>query len=163
MINTTLSLKSVITDLLKDLFGDHNLFIDLQETRKEFKGDLTLVIFPFLKVSKLSPEATGDLIGSNLLERSLEVKNYNVVKGFLNLTLTDQVITTLFDEIKRTNNFGLKDLDPLLPFAMIEYSSPNTNKPLHLGHIRNNLLGDSISRIVKASGRNVIQVQIIND
>lgn len=163
MINTTLSLKSVITDLLKDLFGDHNLFIDLQETRKEFKGDLTLVIFPFLKVSKLSPEATGDLIGSNLLKRSLEVKNYNVVKGFLNLTLTDQVITTLFDEIKRTNNFGLKDLDPLLPSAMIEYSSPNTNKPLHLGHIRNNLLGDSISRIVKASGRNVIQVQIIND
>ena len=163
MINTTLSLKSVITDLLKDLFGDHNLFIDLQETRKEFKGDLTLVIFPFLKVSKLSPEATGDLIGSNLLKKSLEVKNYNVVKGFLNLTLTDQVITTLFDEIKRTNNFGLKDLDPLLPSAMIEYSSPNTNKPLHLGHIRNNLLGDSISRIVKASGRNVIQVQIIND
>ena len=163
MINTTLSLKLVITDLLKDLFGDHNLFIDLQETRKEFKGDLTLVIFPFLKVSKLSPEATGDLIGSNLLKRSLEVKNYNVVKGFLNLTLTDQVITTLFDEIKRTNNFGLKDLDPLLPSAMIEYSSPNTNKPLHLGHIRNNLLGDSISRIVKASGRNVIQVQIIND
>ena len=163
MIKTTLSLKSVITDLLKDLFGDHNLFIDLQETRKEFKGDLTLVIFPFLKVSKLSPEATGDLIGSNLLKRSLEVKNYNVVKGFLNLTLTDQVITTLFDEIKRTNNFGLKDLDPLLPSAMIEYSSPNTNKPLHLGHIRNNLLGDSISRIVKASGRNVIQVQIIND
>ena len=105
MINTTLSLKLVITDLLKDLFGDHNLFIDLQETRKEFKGDLTLVIFPFLKVSKLSPEATGDLIGSNLLKRSLEVKNYNVVKGFLNLTLTDQVITTLFDEIKRTNNF----------------------------------------------------------
>lgn len=163
MINTTLSLKSVITDLLKDLFGDHNLFIDLQETRKEFKGDLTLVIFPFLKVSKLSPEATGDLIGSNLLKKSLEVKNYNVVKGFLNLTLTDQVITTLFDEIKRTNNFGLKDLDPLLPSAMIEYSSPNTNKPLHLGHIRNNLLGDSISRITKASGRNVIQVQIIND
>ena len=163
MINTTLSLKSVITDLLKDLFGDHNLLIDLQETRKEFKGDLTLVIFPFLKVSKLSPEATGDLIGSNLLKKSLEVKNYNVVKGFLNLTLTDQVITTLFDEIKRTNNFGLKDLDPLLPSAMIEYSSPNTNKPLHLGHIRNNLLGDSISRIVKASGRNVIQVQIIND
>ena len=163
MINTTLSLKSVITDLLKDLFGDHNLFIDLQETRKEFKGDLTLVIFPFLKVSKLSPEATGDLIGSNLLKKSLEVKNYNVVKGFLNLTLTDQVITTAFDEIKRTNNFGLKDLDPLLPSAMIEYSSPNTNKPLHLGHIRNNLLGDSISRIVKASGRNVIQVQIIND
>ena len=163
MIDTTLTLKSVVIDLLKDLFGDHNLFIDLQETRKEFKGDLTLVIFPFLKVSKLSPEATGDLIGSNLLKRSLEVKNYNVVKGFLNLTLTDQVITTLFDEIKRTNNFGLKDLDPLLPSAMIEYSSPNTNKPLHLGHIRNNLLGDSISRIVKASGRNVIQVQIIND
>ena len=160
---TTILLKSIISALLKELFGDHDILIDLQETRKEFKGNVTLVVFPFLKISKLSPEATGDLIGSRLLERSEEVKTYNVVRGFLNLTLTDQVITKIFDEIKRTNDFGLKKLDSSLPSAMIEYSSPNTNKPLHLGHIRNNLLGDSISRIVKSSGRNVIQVQIIND
>mgnify|MGYP001393763534 CR=1 FL=1 len=163
MIDTTLSLKSVISALLKELFGDHDLFVDLQETRKEFEGDITLVVFPFLKVSKLSPEATGNLIGSNLLERSREVKNYNVVKGFLNLTLTDEVIAKIFEKIKRTNEFGSKKSNSSLPSAMIEYSSPNTNKPLHLGHMRNILLGDSISRILKASGRNVIQVQIIND
>jgi arginyl-tRNA synthetase len=135
--------------------------INLQETRKEFEGQLTIVTFPFTKFSKKSPEQTGNEIGNYLLNELKEVSGFNVIKGFLNLSLTDAYwIDKLYNEILQ-NNFAV--FEPIGDTVMIEYSSPNTNKPLHLGHVRNNLLGYSVAEILSAAGYSVIKTNLVND
>lgn len=137
--------------------------IDFQETRKEFEGDVTLVVFPYTRVSKKNPEQTAEDIGIFLLEKTSLVSAFQVVKGFLNLSINSAFWLREFEGILANPNFGYQTpKDDELAF-MVEYSSPNTNKPLHLGHVRNNLLGYSISKIYEAVGRKVIKVQIIND
>ena len=137
--------------------------IQIQKTRKDFEGDITLVCFPLARYSKKSPEATAEIIGKHLVENCDEVDNFNVVKGFLNLNIATSFWFKKFKEIAKTTDFGIVSPKPSSPKIMIEYSSPNTNKPLHLGHIRNNLLGSSVSKILKAAGNNVIQVNLVND
>ena len=133
----------------------------VQVTRKEFEGDYTLVVFPLLKISKQSPEATGKAIGEWLKENADEIADYNVVKGFLNLTFSDSFWNGLFAAISSSEDYG--QLPPTGKTIMVEFSSPNTNKPLHLGHIRNNLLGWSVSRLLEANGHNVMKVNLVND
>ncbi len=136
--------------------------ISLQKTRKEFEGDFTLIVFPFTKILKAGPEQSGELIGHHLLNAVDEITSYNVVKGFLNLVLDSSVWLKRFEEIQQEEQFGF--LPPKSKGRrMVEYSSPNTNKPLHLGHLRNNFLGYSVSQILEANGHEVIKVQIIND
>lgn len=136
--------------------------IQIQKTRKEFEGDLTIVTFPFVKVSKKSPEATGQEIGKYLQEHNGLITGFNVIKGFLNLHIRKAYWLQLFNEIRKTDDFG-NNPDGNGAIMMVEYSSPNTNKPLHLGHIRNNLLGYSIARIQKANGWKVVKTNIVND
>ncbi|MGM9832364.1 MAG: arginine--tRNA ligase [Candidatus Limisoma sp.] len=134
-----------------------------QTTKKEFEGNLTVVVFPFLRASKKSPEATATEIGDYLVEHCEAVKTYNVVKGFLNITIEPKFWLTVFAHLDMMKEYGFKEETPESPLVMIEYSSPNTNKPLHLGHIRNNLLGFSLSRILKANGNKVVKTNIVND
>ncbi|MGM9841873.1 MAG: arginine--tRNA ligase [Candidatus Limisoma sp.] len=134
-----------------------------QTTKKEFEGNLTVVVFPFLRASKKSPEATATEIGDYLVEHCEAVKTYNVVKGFLNITIEPKFWLTVFAHLDLMKEYGFKDETDESPLVMIEYSSPNTNKPLHLGHIRNNLLGFSLSRILKANGNKVVKTNIVND
>ena len=134
-----------------------------QTTKKEFEGNLTVVVFPFLRASKKSPEATATEIGDYLVEHCEAVKTYNVVKGFLNITIEPKFWLTVFAHLDLMKDYGFKSETPDSPLVMIEYSSPNTNKPLHLGHIRNNLLGFSLSRILKANGNKVVKTNIVND
>ena len=134
-----------------------------QTTKKEFEGNLTIVVFPFLRASKKSPEATATEIGDYLVEHCEAVKTYNVVKGFLNITIEPKFWLTVFAHLDLMKEYGFKEETPESPLVMIEYSSPNTNKPLHLGHIRNNLLGFSLSRILKANGNKVVKTNIVND
>ena len=136
---------------------------EFQNTRKEFKGNVTLLVFPILKYLKIDVEKLAKLIGEYLLKNNQNVEGFNVVKGFLNLSLSDTFFFDCFSAIYRDKNFGHKILDKNSPKMMVEFSSPNTNKPLHLGHIRNNLLGYSISKILEADGKKVIKTQIIND
>ncbi len=135
--------------------------LQVQVTRKEFEGDYTLVVFPLLKISKQSPENTGNAIGEWLKENTKEISNYNTVKGFLNLSFSTVYWNNLFAEIASKEDYG--QLEPTGKTIMVEYSSPNTNKPLHLGHIRNNLLGYSVARLFEANGHNVIKVNLVND
>lgn len=135
--------------------------LQVQVTRKEFEGDYTLVVFPLLKVSKAAPEATGNAIGEYLKENYTEISGYNVVKGFLNISFSTVFWNSLFAEIAATEDFG--QLEPTGKTVMVEFSSPNTNKPLHLGHIRNNLLGWSVSRLLEANGHRVLKVNLVND
>ena len=135
--------------------------IQVQVTRKEFEGDYTLVVFPLLRISHSSPDATGKAIGDWLISNVPEISGFNVVKGFLNISLSQLWWNELFSEIASDPDFGV--LPPTGRNIMVEFSSPNTNKPLHLGHIRNNLLGDSVSRLLKASGNNVIKATLVND
>ncbi|MTI40501.1 arginine--tRNA ligase [Fulvivirga lutimaris] len=135
--------------------------IALQPTRKEFEGSHTFVCFPYARLSKKNPEETGKLLGTHLVENSEVVEDFNVVKGFLNLVLTDATWVGAFKDIFNAENFGFQPANG--KEVMIEYSSPNTNKPLHLGHLRNNFLGWSVAEILKANGYNVHKVQIIND
>ncbi|MBE7176854.1 MAG: arginine--tRNA ligase [Mucilaginibacter polytrichastri] len=134
--------------------------LTLQETRKEFEGQVTLVVFPLTRLSKKSPEQTATDIGNWLLEQQVEVAAFNVVKGFLNLSLTDAYWIARFYEEKKTGEKGLPRTGRKV---MVEYSSPNTNKPLHLGHIRNNLLGFSVAKIMEAAGSEVIKANLVND
>ncbi len=150
---------------LKELYNfeaSDNL-IQLQNTRKEFDGDITLVVFPFLKYSKKSPEETGEEIGRFVSERVAEVDSFNVIKGFLNFEIGIGYWLDNLKKIWRNSDFGLLKATESSPLVMVEYSSPNTNKPLHLGHIRNNLLGFSISEILKANGYKVVKTNIVND
>lgn len=133
----------------------------VQVTRKEFEGDYTLVVFPLLKVSHLSPEATGNAIGEWLKANTGDIAGYNTVKGFLNLSFSNRYWNGLFSSIASARDFG--QLPPTGKTIMVEFSSPNTNKPLHLGHIRNNLLGWSVSRLLEANGHRVLKVNLVND
>lgn len=137
--------------------------VDFQETRKEFAGQYTLVVFPFVRFSKKGPEDTAAEIGSLLAESLPEVKGFNVVKGFLNIEIGNAYWTTLFNTAMLGGQYGVVPVTENSEMVMVEYSSPNTNKPLHLGHIRNNLLGYSVSKIKEAAGKKVVKVQIIND
>nr|WP_199003223.1 arginine--tRNA ligase [Flavobacterium sp. ASV13] len=137
--------------------------IEFQTTRKEFEGDITMVIFPLLKVIKSNPVELGNKIGDYLTENVSEVARFNVVSGFLNIVIADSYYLNFFNEIKDNTQFGYVTPNLADKAIMVEYSSPNTNKPLHLGHVRNNLLGYSVAEIIKASGKKVYKTQIIND
>lgn len=137
--------------------------VQLQKTKKEFEGHLTLVVFPFLSISKKSPEQTAREIGEYLLLQEPAVAGFNVIKGFLNLKVASAAWLALLNEICRTPHYGASPVTEQSPLAMIEYSSPNTNKPLHLGHVRNNLLGFSLARILEANGYRVVKTNIVND
>ena len=136
--------------------------VEFQPTRKEFEGDITVVVFPILKYVKGNPVQIGEAIGSYLQEQVGEVSAFNVIKGFLNIVIADSFYLDFFNAIKDTTSYGLI-AEGAKEAVMVEYSSPNTNKPLHLGHIRNNLLGYSVAEILKASGRKVYKTQIVND
>jgi arginyl-tRNA synthetase len=153
---------SAVSTVLNDLYGWDGP-VELQPTRKDFEGDATLVVFPFLKLSRKSPVDTAREIGEALQAASPLVSSFNAVQGFLNIVLSSDQIQTRFDAIRSADAWGTTPVDPNAPAAMVEFSSPNTNKPLHLGHVRNILLGHSVSRILEASGRKVVQVQIVND
>lgn len=137
--------------------------VQLQNTRKEFEGDITLVVFPFVRMSKKSPEQTAAEIGDYLQQNVAEVYKYNVVKGFLNLVISPEYWISVLNTISSAANYGITGQTEASKLVMIEYSSPNTNKPLHLGHIRNNLLGFSLSEILKANGKKVVKTNIVND
>ena len=137
--------------------------VEFQTTRKEFEGDITMVIFPLLKVIKSNPVELGNKIGNYLVENLDEVSRFNVVSGFLNIVISDTYYLNFFDGIKDDAKYGFVTPNPDDRAIMVEYSSPNTNKPLHLGHVRNNLLGYSVAEIIKASGKKVYKTQIIND
>ena len=160
MIETILHKK--INEILINLYGDNNYIIQFQSTRKEFEGDITLVVFPFTRFSKLSPEITAKKIGELLAKLDL-IDSFSVIKGFLNLVISNKFWLSEFSKSTFEENYGFVDIDENSPNYLVEYCSPNTNKPIHLGHIRNNLLGFSLSNILKASGKNVKKVQIIND
>jgi arginyl-tRNA synthetase len=152
-----------IKKAIQELFGISTEKIEFQSTRKEFEGDITMVIFPLLKEIKGNPTDIGNSIGKYLTENLSEVKSFNVVSGFLNIVINDSYYINFFYKIKDNEQFGFVETQQNLKAIMVEYSSPNTNKPLHLGHVRNNLLGYSVAEILKASGRKVYKTQIIND
>ncbi len=163
MIEFTLSKQ--LSRAVKTLYNNDiasNSF-QIQKTRPEFEGDFTVVIFPLLRISKKSPENTGKEIGEYLINNMKEISGYNTVKGFLNLTISDSYWELFFQKTYNDTNFGKTPLDEKSAPVVIEYSSPNTNKPLHLGHIRNNLLGWSVANILKANGKKVIKVNLVND
>ena len=150
---------------IKELYGAEvpAAQIQLQKTKKEFKGHLTLVVFPFLRASKKSPEQTAQEIGEYLQKNEPAVSEFNVIKGFLNLTVAGPCWIDLLNTINEQPSYGIVPVTEQSPLVMIEYSSPNTNKPLHLGHVRNNLLGYSLSEILKANGNKVVKTNIVND
>lgn len=158
-------LIEVVQSALRALYGTEisTETIQLQKTKKEFEGHLTLVVFPFLKLSKKKPEDTAQEIGEYLTTHSATVEKYNVIKGFLNLTIASSDWVELLCTLYSTPNYGFKPVTADSPTVMIEYSSPNTNKPLHLGHVRNNLLGKSLANILAAGGNKVIKTNIVND
>lgn len=155
---------SVISGL-KALYGQDvpAAQVQLQKTKKEFEGHLTLVVFPFLKMSKKGPEQTAQEIGEYLKANEPAVAAFNVIKGFLNLTVASATWIELLNEIHTDVQYGIVSADENAPLVMIEYSSPNTNKPLHLGHVRNNLLGNALANIVMANGNKVVKTNIVND
>ena len=164
-----MNIHNILIDALikgiKDLYGQipDKKFIQLQKTRKEFEGDITLVVFPLLKISGKKPELTAKELGEYLLSNLSEIKKYNVIKGFLNLTISDSFYLEYLNFCNSQISYGfIKDKEDYETY-MIEYSSPNTNKPLHLGHIRNNLIGYSIANILKANGKQVIKTNLVND
>ena len=150
---------------VKALYGQDvpEKMVQLQKTRSEFEGNLTLVVFPFVKMARKSPEQTGAEIGQYLVDNCTAVSKYNVVKGFLNLSIADQAWISLLQDIDADDHYGEKAAHEGSPLVMIEYSSPNTNKPLHLGHVRNNLLGWSLAQIMQANGNRVVKTNIVND
>jgi len=156
-----LRLQAAVAETLKDLYQLEGAPIDIQPTRKEFEGDLTLVVFPYLRSSKKKPEATAEELGIALQERMAEVRSFNVIKGFLNLEISNDYWLACLHGIQELEQYGHHQAED--ETILVEYSSPNTNKPLHLGHIRNILLGYSVSNILAAAGKNVKKVQIIND
>lgn len=158
--------ETLINDVKQAVKSNFNVeleTVELQATRKEFAGDITVVVFPMLRFVKGNPVQIGETIGQYLVEHAENVKAFNVVKGFLNVEISDSYYINFFNGIKDNLSFGLEPENPNDKAIMVEYSSPNTNKPLHLGHIRNNLLGYSVAEILKASGKKVYKTQIIND
>ena len=160
MVNIEVFISDVVKRATEELYGVSDN-IQIQKTRKEFEGDYTVVVFPLLRASKKSPEATATELGEKIVATTPEIKSFNVIKGFLNLSIDTSFWAARFKEIIETENYGMAPASGRT--IMIEYSSPNTNKPLHLGHIRNNLLGYSVATILKANGHNVIKVNLVND
>ena len=162
-----MSLQEILLENTKKAIAEHYgqqiENIEIQLTRKEFEGDYTIVLFPLLKFIKAKPEQIGEVLGAYLTEHVAEVTAYNVVKGFLNLTIADSYFLSFFGEIAAQERYGTTPIIAESPAMIVEYSSPNTNKPLHLGHIRNNLLGFSMAKILEATGKRVYKTQIIND
>jgi len=158
-------LTEAITIAIKELYNAdiEESAIQLQKTKKEFEGDITLVVFPFVKLSKKSPEQTATEIGNYLIENKQVISSFNVIKGFLNVSIRQRYWIEVLNQIDQTEHFGFQPINDSSPLVMIEYSSPNTNKPLHLGHIRNNLLGFSLGEIMKANGNKLIKTNIVND
>ena len=156
---------SAVIDAVKTLYGQEigEKMVQLQKTKREFEGNLTLVVFPFLKISRKKPEDTAQEIGQYLVENCEAVASFNVVKGFLNLVIAPSAWISLLGSINADEKFGEKKATEDSPLVMIEYSSPNTNKPLHLGHVRNNLLGWSLAKIMEANGNKVVKTNIVND
>jgi len=150
-----------ILELYSQVVADSS--IQLQKTNKEFTAHYTVVVFPFLKISKKAPEVTANEIGNYLVDHSTSITSFSAIKGFLNLVIADKEWINELNEIHLNEQFGRTEVSEQSPLVMIEYSSPNTNKPLHLGHVRNNLLGHSISEILKANGNQVIKTNIVND
>ena len=152
-------------EAVKALYGmDANeKMLQLQKTRSEFEGNLTLVVFPFVKAAKKSPEQTAQEIGEYLVANCTAISKFNVVKGFLNLSIGEGAWLSLLQAMDQDDRFGMKPVHEDSPLVMIEYSSPNTNKPLHLGHVRNNLLGWSLAQIMEANGNKVVKTNIVND
>ncbi len=158
-------IEASVREAIRALYGQEvpAAQVQLQKTKKEFEGHLTLVVFPLLKISRKAPEQTAQEIGAYLKEHEPAVAAYNVIKGFLNLTVASACWIELLDEIHAADRYGLTDAAPDAPLVMIEYSSPNTNKPLHLGHVRNNLLGNALANIIAANGNRVVKTNIVND
>lgn len=161
-----MNIQDVLTSKVKEaisiIFKADLPTVEFQPTRKDFEGDITVVVFPMLRIVKGNPEGIGKQIGEYLLEQVNEVSGFNVVKGFLNIIISDSYYLDFFNAKKDANNYGIEN-NISTDAVMVEYSSPNTNKPLHLGHIRNILLGYSVAEILKAAGRKVYKTQIIND
>ncbi len=157
------SLEKAIKKGFKKIYDVVVDSVEFQATSKDFEGDITVVIFAFLRLIKGNPVEIGTNLGNYLKENVPEVKDFNVVKGFLNLVISDEFFLNSFNEIYANHNFGFVKPNSAEKAVMVEYSSPNTNKPLHLGHVRNNLLGYSVAEIIKASGKKVYKTQIIND
>ena len=161
-MNTETFISQIVASSIEALYGAVNpAQIQIQKTRKEFEGDYTLVTFPLLKISRKAPEATATEIGEHVVANNPQISAFNVIKGFLNLSIAPSFWMERFGEVAANEEFGAAA--PSGRTVMIEYSSPNTNKPLHLGHIRNNLLGYSVAQILKANGHNVIKVNLVND
>ena len=158
-MNIKQNIQSKITEIIAKLYGIEGVTLEVQKNKTEFEGDFTIVIFPLVKQAKKSPDVIGTELGEEVKNQIDFVENFNVVKGFLNLKIKDHLFAEQLSEIR--NDFD--NVTPKNQTVMVEYSSPNTNKPLHLGHIRNNLLGYSVAEILKADGYNVIKSQIIND
>lgn len=167
--NVTMNIENKLVDSvingLKALYGQEvpAAQVQLQKTKKEFEGHLTLVVFPFLRMSKKGPEQTAQEIGEYLQANEPAVAAFNVIKGFLNLTIASSAWIELLNVIHADEQYGITAVDDNSPLVMIEYSSPNTNKPLHLGHVRNNLLGNALANIVMANGNKVVKTNIVND
>ena len=158
-----LFIQNKAAEAIKNLYGADvdAASLQVQVTKKEFEGDYTLVVFPLLRITHASPENTGNAIGEWLKANVSEIAGYNSVKGYLNILFSPLYWNELFTEIASDKEFG--NLPSTGKNIMVEFSSPNTNKPLHLGHIRNNLLGDPVSRLLKACGNNVMKVTLVND
>ena len=160
------TLTAAIQAAIQSLYGEEvpEKMVQLSATKKEFEGHLTLVVFPFLKMSRKAPEATAQEIGDYLVTNLPQVvARFNVIKGFLNLVIADACWVSLLADIQQDENYGLKPVTETSPLVMIEYSSPNTNKPLHLGHVRNNLLGWALAQVMQANGNKVVKTNIVND
>ena len=164
-MNIEALISKAAQEAVKALYGMDatEKMVQLQKTRSEFEGNLTLVVFPFVKAAKKSPEQTAQEIGEYLQANCVAVEKFNVVKGFLNLSVGDGAWLNLLEAIDQDETFGMKQATDDSPLVMIEYSSPNTNKPLHLGHVRNNLLGWSLAQIMAANGNKVVKTNIVND
>lgn len=164
-MNIESEIIATVVKAVKECYGQDmpTTMVQLQKTKAEFEGNLTLVVFPFLKVSKLKPEDTAQQLGEYLAQHCKVVQSFNVVKGFLNLTIAPAAWISLLNRIDSNPIFGEKTANEQSPLVMIEYSSPNTNKPLHLGHVRNNLLGWALAKIMEANGNRVVKTNIVND
>lgn len=164
-MNLESTIQNIVIKAVESLYGLSATpkEIQIQKTKKEFEGDITVVVFPFVKAARKSPEVTADEIGNFIIKNSDEVAGYNVIKGFLNLIIAQKYWLKQLNSIFNVEQYGKKALQADAETMMIEYSSPNTNKPLHLGHIRNNLLGYSIAEIQKANGWKVVKTNIVND
>ncbi len=165
MTKIDIAIKNAVLNAVKTLYNSQisEKQVSIQKTRKEFKGDFTVVVFPFLRFSKKSPDLTAEEVGKFLQKSMPEISEFNVIKGFLNISLSYQYWFNFFKEINSNEKYGFKKVSDKSKKIVIEFSSPNTNKPLHLGHIRNNLLGWSVSKIAEASGNKVIKVNLVND